>query len=79
MGLSASAVFSTFPKPRFDLALTALVAPVPPLAIATFPIKVPASAATVISALPSNETPLIFREVANFIAVVAVAELPVVF
>ena len=48
------------PKPRFVLASAAVVAPVPPLATATVPIKVFASAGTVISALPSNGTPLIF-------------------
>ena len=35
--LSKSAVFSTFDKPKFALALVALVAPVPPFAIATIP------------------------------------------
>ena len=58
------------------------------------PVKVPASAVTVISPLPSNATPFIFLDVANFVAVlavsavvavvalvavVAVAALPVVF
>ena len=35
------------------------------------PLKVPASATTVISALPSNATPLIFLVAANFVAVAA--------
>ena len=35
------------------------------------PVKVPASAVTVISALPSNATPLIFLVAANFVAVAA--------
>ena len=48
------------------------------------PVNVPASAVTVISPLPSNATPFIFLDVANFVAVlavpavVAVAALPVV-
>ena len=36
------------------------------------PVKVPASAVTVISPLPSNATPFIFLAVANFVAVLAV-------
>ena len=36
--LSKSAVFSTFDNPRLALALAALTAPVPPLAIATTPV-----------------------------------------
>jgi hypothetical protein len=49
------------------------------------PVKVPASAVTVISPVPSNATPLMFLGVINFAeaeavpAIVAVAALPVVF
>jgi hypothetical protein len=45
------------------------------VAFKVFPDKVPAAAVTVMSALPSNATPLIFLGVANF---VAAAALPVV-
>jgi hypothetical protein len=45
------------------------------VAFNVLPVKVPAAAVTVISALPSNATPLMFLGVANF---VAVAALPVV-
>ena len=58
-------------RPKFVLASAAVVAPVPPLATATVPFKVFASAATVISALPSNGTPLIFFGAASFVAVLA--------
>ena len=50
--------------------------PVPPLTTCTVPDNVEAAAAIVISALPSNATPLIFLGAANF---VAVAAFPVVF
>ena len=42
------------------------------------PVKVPASAVTVISPLPSKPIPFIFLDVANFVADVAVAALPVI-
>jgi hypothetical protein len=45
------------------------------VAFNVFPVSVPAAAATVMSALPSNATPLMFLGVAK---VVAVAALPVV-
>ena len=51
-----------------------LATPVPPLVPGTIPVKVVASAAMVILALPSKATPLMFLDVANL---VAVAELPV--
>ena len=60
-------------KPKFVLAAATFVAPVPPFAIATVPIRVPASAVEVIviSALPSNATPLMFLAVANLVAIAA--------
>ena len=42
IGLFKSAVFSTFPIPRLALASGAVVAPVPPFAIATTPVTFPA-------------------------------------
>ena len=51
--------------------MAAAVELVPPLAIATIPVNVPAAAGTVISALPSNATPLMFFEAANLVAVPA--------
>ena len=63
-------------KPKLVLAPSEVVAPVPPFATGTIPDKVEAAAVIVISALPSNATPLIFLGAANF---VDVAALPVVF
>ena len=63
-------------NPKFALAPAAVLAPVPPFATRTVPDNVDAAVEIVISALPSNATPLIFLGAANF---VAVAELPVVF
>ena len=40
-------------------------------AASVFPVSVPAAAVTVISAVPSNATPLIFRAVASLVAVEA--------
>ena len=37
MGLFASEVLSTFPKPKYTLATAAVVAPVPPLVRGTTP------------------------------------------
>ena len=42
MGLFKSAVLSTFPIPKLVRAAAAVVAPVPPLAIATTPVTFPA-------------------------------------
>ena len=41
------------------------------------PVKVPAAAVIVMSAVPSNAVPLIFRAVASFVADVAVPEVVV--
>ena len=95
--VKGACTFVPITKPKFALASAAVVAPVPPLAIAisvalqiplvivptlvklepvtvdfsVVPVNVPASAVTVMSAEPSNATPLMFFVAASFVAVLA--------
>jgi hypothetical protein len=64
-------------EPVDKLAIVPTLVKLEPVTVAfnVVPESVPAAAGTVMSALPSNATPLIFLDVANF---VAVAALPVV-